>query len=215
MWDVLSDWVEFLVPRSNFMRLGVSLFVLAFGMAVSSSGQENKNERSKFEPRSEPGAGQELLKRFEGEWDVTKIIHRQSGAPSQAIGRCRQTMIHDGRFLQSEFTFEQSGRKTTGLGIIGFEPESGTFTSFWTDSRQTRMSVRQSRDRFDGKQIILYSRSLEADGKESRRSKTVSRLEDGDRKLIHRQYALGTDGRERLFMELTMTRRTVTSERPR
>ena len=123
-------------------------------------------------------------------------------------------MIHDGRFLQSEFTFEQGGRKTTGLGIIGFEPESGVFTSFWTDSRQTRMSVRQSRDRFDGKQIIiLYSRSLEPDGKESRRSKTVSQLEDGDRKLTHRQYALGADGQERLFMELTMTRRAVTSER--
>ena len=180
---------------------------LLFGMVMSASGQEKKGERSKFEPRSEPGAGQELLKRFEGEWDVTKTIHRQTGDPSQAIGRCRQTMIHDGRFLQSDFTFEQGGRKTTGLGIIGFEPESGTFTSFWTDSRQTRMSVRQSRDRFDGKQIILYSRSLEADGKESRRSKTVSRLEDGDRKLIHRQYALGADGQERLFMELTMTRR--------
>ena len=101
------------------------------------------------------------------------------------------------------------------MGMIGFEPESGTFTSFWTDSRQTRMSVRQSRDRFDGKQIILYSRSLEADGKESRRSKTVSRLEDGDRKLIHRQYALGPEGQERLFMELTMTRRPLASERTR
>ena len=142
-------------------------------------------------------------------------MHRQTGEPSRTTGRCRQTMIHEGRFLQSDFTFEQGGRKTTGIGIIGFEPESGVFTSFWTDSRQTRMSVRQSRDRFDGDQIVLYSRSLEADGKEARRSKTVSRLEDGDRKLIHRQYALGADGQERLFMELAMTRRTGTSESSR
>ena len=98
------------------------------------------------------------------------------------------------------------------MGIIGFEPESGTFTSFWIDSRQTRMSVRQSRDKFDGEQIILYSRSLEPDGKEARRSKTVSRLEDGDRKLIHRQYALDAEGKERLFMELIMTRRSAASE---
>src|SRR5262249_55281228 len=140
------------------------------------------------------------------DWDVTKPIYRQSGDPSRATGRCRQTMIHDGRFLQSDFTFEQGGRRTTGLGIIGFEPESGTFTSFWTDSRQTRMSVRQSRDRFDGKQIVLYSRSLDTDGKESRRSKTVSRLEDGGRKLVHRQYALGPGGEERRVMDLIMTR---------
>jgi len=93
------------------------------------------------------------------------------------------------------------------MGIIGFEPETGRFTSFWTDSRQTRMSVRQSRDRFDGTQIVLYSRSLDADEAQARRSKTVSRLEDGGRKLIHRQYALGPGGEERLVMELVMTRR--------
>jgi hypothetical protein len=191
------------------MRFAFSLFVIAFAMAPSTAfPQDQKREQSKFEPRSEPGAGQALLKRFEGDWDVTKSFYRQTGNPVGVKGTCRQTMIHDGRFLQSEFTFEERGKKTTGLGIIGFEPESGVFTSFWTDSRQTRMSVRQSRGRFDGTQIILYSRSLEPDGKESRRSKTVSRLEDGDRKLIHRQYAINPEGQERLFMELIMTRKT-------
>jgi hypothetical protein len=115
-------------------------------------------------------------------------------------------MIHGGRFLQSDFAFEQSGTKTTGLGIIGYDPESGRFTSFWIDSRQTKMSVRQSRDQFDGKQIVLYSRSLESDGNDARRSKTVSRLEDEGRKLVHRQYALGVSGEERLVMELIMVR---------
>jgi Protein of unknown function (DUF1579) len=112
-------------------------------------------------------------------------------------------MIHEGRFLQSDFVFRQGGKETTGLGIIGFEPESGKFTSFWTDSRQTRMSVRRSRDSFDGRQIVLYSHSLD-DGAEARRSRTVSRLEDGGRKLVHRQYALGPGGDERLVMELVM-----------
>jgi hypothetical protein len=197
------------------MRRAVFLIATAFAMVVSVLGQEQKSERSTFEPRSDPGAGQALLKRFAGDWDVTKTIHRQTGEPSRTTGRCRQTMIHDGRFLQSDFTFDQGGQKTTGLGLIGFEPESGIFTSFWTDSRQTRMSIRQSRDPFDGQQIILYSRSLQPDGKEARRSKTVSRLEDGDRKLVHRQYALGPEGQERLFMELTMTRRSGAPESSR
>jgi hypothetical protein len=154
-----------------------------------------------------------LLERFAGDWDVVKAFYPRTGEPVRVVGRCRQAMIHDGRFLKADFVFQQGGQSTTGLGIIGFEPESGTFTSFWTDSRQTRMSVRQSRDRFDGAQIVLYSRSLDADGKESRRSKTVSRLEDGGRKLIHRQYALGPQGEQRLFMELVMTRRTEPSAR--
>jgi hypothetical protein len=158
----------------------------------------------KFEPRSNPGAGQKYLEKFTGDWSVTKTFYPRSGEPIRAQGRCRQTMIHDGRFLQSDFVFQQGGRETTGLGIIGFEPESERFTSFWTDSRQTRMSVRQSQDRFDGKQIILFSRSLEGASDEARRSKTVSRLEDEGRTLVHRQFSLGAGGEERLVMDLVM-----------
>jgi hypothetical protein len=115
-------------------------------------------------------------------------------------------MIHDGRFLQSDFVFEQDGKSVTGMGIIGFDPATGLFTSFWTDSRQTRMSVRQSRDKFDGERIILYSRSLEDEVKDTRRSKTVTYLEDGGKKIMHRQYTLAPDGKERLMMELQLTR---------
>jgi hypothetical protein len=182
------------------MAAAASLAVVAAGSA-----QEPKDPLNRFEPRSTPGAGQKYLEAFAGEWSVTKTFYPRSGNPTRVEGRCRQAMIHDGRFLQSDFVFRQGGKETTGMGVIGFEPETGRFTSFWTDSRQTRMSVRQSRDPFDGRQIVLYSRSLD-DGPEARRSKTVSRLEEGGRKLVHRQYSLTPDGPERLVMELVMTR---------
>jgi Protein of unknown function (DUF1579) len=182
------------------------LLITAAGLA-----QGQRDAQTPFEPRSSPGAGQKLLEKFAGDWSVTKTFHPRTGEPVRTEGRCHQAMIHEGRFLQSDFVFEQGGRKTTGLGLIGFEPESGRFTSFWTDSRQTKMSVRQSQDPFDGTQIVLYSRSLEADGKEARRSKTVSRLEDEGRKLVHRQYALGPGGAERLVMELLMRKEPASS----
>ncbi|HEV3168456.1 MAG TPA: DUF1579 family protein, partial [Isosphaeraceae bacterium] len=153
------------------------------------------------------GSGQKLLEKFAGDWSVTKTFYPRSGEPNRAEGRCRQVMIHDGRFLQSDFVFEQAGKKSTGKGIIGFEPESGTFTSFWTDSRQTRMSLRQSRDRFDGETIVLYSRSLDPEAKELRSSKTTTRLEEDGRKLVHRQFSIGANGEERLMMELLLTRK--------
>jgi hypothetical protein len=163
---------------------------------------------AKFEPRSSPGAGQTYLERFVGEWDVAKAFFPRSGEPSRSKGTCRQSMIQAGRFLQSEFTFGEGDRRTTGLGLIGFEPESGVFTSIWVDSRQTRMSLRKSRESFDGSQIVLYSESLgAAEGKEARRSKTVSKIEGGDKKIVHRQYSLGPGGEERLVMELVLTRR--------
>jgi hypothetical protein len=119
-------------------------------------------------------------------------------------------MIHDGRFLQSEFVFGTGPTKTTGLGLIGFEPTSGKFTSVWTDSRQTRMSFRQSQDRFDGQRIVLYGQALGGDAA-ARRSKTVSELADGGNKINHRQYSVANDGQERLVMELILTRKPTGS----
>ena len=38
-------------------------------------------------------------------------------------------------------------------------------------------------------------------------SRTVTRLEDDGRKIVHRQYAIDADSKERLVMELILTRK--------
>lgn len=165
-----------------------------------------KDPQSTYEPRSRPGAGQKFLEKFVGDWEVAKTFYPQTGDPVRQKGECKQSMMHDGRFLRSEFVFGEGDAKTTGLGIVGFEPDTGLFTSVWTDSRSTRMSFRQSKDKFDGKEIVLYSRTLQ-EGKEGRRSHTVTRLEDDGGKIVHRQYTAGKDGKDRLVMELVLTRK--------
>ena len=79
------------------------------------------------------------------------------------------------------------------------------FTSFWIDSRSTRISVRQSRDPFDGAQIVLYSTPL-GEGTDARSSRTTTQLES-DGTVVHRQVSLQPDGSERPVMELRLTRR--------
>jgi hypothetical protein len=194
------------------MRLPIRMLLVGVVIAfLSQAGAQpppakDKDPQSQLEPRSGPGAGQKYLERFVGDWSVAKTFFPRSGEPAKSSGTCRQGMIHDGRFLQSDFTFESPSGKSTGMGLIGFEPASGKFTSVWTDSRQTRMSFRQSMDKFNGEEIVLYGTSFEPPAPEARKSKTVSKLEDGDKKLIHRQYSINADGTERLVMELTMTR---------
>jgi hypothetical protein len=166
---------------------------------------DKKDPLAAFEPKSNPGVGQQFLEKFVGEWEVAKSFHPKKGEPTQQKGMCRQTMIHGGRFLQSEFTFEVDGGKTTGTGLIGFEPETGKFTSVWIDSRQTRMSFRQAEGKFDGEQIVLFSKEL--DGKEGRRSKTITRMEDEGKKIVHRQFSIAQDNTERLLMELVLTKK--------
>jgi hypothetical protein len=168
--------------------------------------REKKDPQSAIEPRSAPGAGQKFLEKFVGNWDVVKTFHPRSGDPAVQKGECKQTMMHDGRFLKSEFVFQGDKAKTTGEGIIGFEAGTGAFTSVWTDSRATRMSFRQSKDKFNGEEIVLESQAL-GDAKEGRHSRTVTRLEDNGNKIVHRQFGTGADGNERLVMELVMTRK--------
>src|SRR5262249_14385602 len=83
--------------------------------------------------------------------------------------------------------------------------KTGKFTSIWFNSRSTNMSMRQSRDKFNGEEIMLYSAGLGEEGMGPPRSRTVTRLEDGGRKIVHRHYAKLPDGGERLMMELVLT----------
>ena len=138
---------------------------------------------------------------------MVKTFHaRGGGEPAVARGECTQHLIHGGRFLQSDFVFhEPTGGDTTGTGVIGFDAQTGKFTSYWIDSRSTRISIRQSEEPFEGQTIVLFAKSLGDPGPSSRRSRTLSVLEAGDTRLIHRQYS-DTPGEEpRLVMQLEMT----------
>jgi hypothetical protein len=169
---------------------------------------DKKDPQQQFEPKSAPGEGQKFLAKMAGEFSVAKTFYpRTPGAePTKTNGSCKQEMVHDNHFLRSEFTFDAPSGKTTGTGVIGFEPGNGKFTSTWFDSRQTRMSFRQSKDKFDGTKIVLYGVSFE-EAKDGRRSKTVTHLEDNGNKVIHRQFSIAADGTERIVMQLEMTRK--------
>jgi hypothetical protein len=197
--------------RRFFAALVAIVAVAANAKAQPPAGKssEKNDPQSAIEPRSGPGAGQKFLAQFVGDWDVEKGFHPRSGGEAvRTPGTCHQSMIHDGRFLQSEFTFGDGAAKTTGLGLIGFDPSAGTFTSVWTDSRQAKMSFRQGKEKFDGQRIVLYSEALggETGG---RSSKTVTELTDEGNKIVHRQYGIDADGKERLVMELVLTRKAV------
>jgi hypothetical protein len=163
--------------------------------------------QNRYEPRGKPGAGQALLAQFAGDWDVVKTFFPQNGAPVHTAGACRQWMIHDGHFLQSDFTFsEGDGSKTTGTGISGFDPATGRFTTVWYDSRQLTFSIRQSEGTFDGKEIVLYATSLDPD-RPGRRTVARAHFEENGRVLLHQHFLIDAAGKERLMLELRMTRK--------
>jgi hypothetical protein len=168
------------------------------------------NPQNAYEPATKTGAGQVLLAQFAGDWDVTKTFFPASGAPPvKTLGECRQTMIQGGHFLQSDFTFsERDGGKSTGAGISGFDPKTNRFTTVWYDSRQTTMSIRQSDGTFDGKEIVLYATSLDPD-RPGRRTVARAHLEENGHVLLHRHFLIDDAGKERMMIELRMTRKAA------
>jgi hypothetical protein len=194
-WTLLTAGMVALVPLSSGQEPGKA---------------QKKDPQERFEPRGAPGAGQKYLQKYVGEFNVVKTLSLREDQPVKTTGTCKQTMVQEGRFLQSDFVFDGAGGKTTGMGLIGFESNTRLFTSIWVDSRQTKMSIRQSKTPFDGDQIVLFSKSLAEDGKAGgRQSKTVTKLEEDGRKIIHRQYNMTPDGKDRVVMELVLTRKST------
>src|SRR5438067_5421465 len=166
-----------------------------------------------YEPPNAAGAGQKLLAQFVGEWDVVKTFFPMNGKPIVTKATCKQYMVQEGKFLQSDFTFFNSdGTKSTGTGISGFDPKTNRFTTVWYDSRQTTMSIRQSDGTFDGKNIVLWARALDTE-RPGRKTVARAHLEEDGRLLLHRHFLIDDSGAERMMIELRMTRKAAAKSR--
>jgi hypothetical protein len=196
MWRS-SDFAYHL-PTMKSWLLG---FLLVATAAVA---QQTHNQ---YEPPNQSGAGQKLLAQFAGDWDVVKTFFPRNGKPIVTKGTCKQYMIQEGKFLQSDFIFfNADGTKSPGTGISGFDSKTNRFTTVWYDSRQTTMSIRQSDGTFDGQNIVLWATPLDT---ENPGHKTVARahLEQDGHLLLHRHFLIDDNGQERMMIELRMTRK--------
>ena len=156
------------------------------------------------EKRSEARADRWLRVAVEGDF----IYAPPSGYdPVVTRGACRMAMIHEGHFLQSDFTFfDKDGSKSTGTGISGFDPKTNRFTTVWYDSRQTTMSIRQSDGAFDGENIVLWATPLDTE-RPGRKTVARAHLEKDGHLLLHRHFLIDDKGNERMMIELRMTRK--------
>jgi hypothetical protein len=183
----------------------MKIWILA--LLLLTNGAIAQQTHNQYEPPNAAGAGQKLLAQFAGEFDVVKTFFPKDGRPIVTKGSCKQYMIQDGKFLESDFTFfNTDGTKSTGTGISGFDSKTNRFTTVWFDSRQTSMSIRQSDGTFDGTTIVLWDTPLDT---EHPGRKTVARahLEENGRVLVHRHFLVDDKGNERMMIELRLTRK--------
>lgn len=189
--------------HQNAMKNWITAMVLIAATTIALAQQS----QSQYEPPNTAGAGQALLTQFTGEWDVAKTFFQSNGKQVVTKGRCKQYMVQDGKFLQSDFTFfNPDETRSTGTGISGFDSKTHRFTTVWFDSRQTTMSIRQSDGTFDGKNIVLWSTPLDPD-RPGRKTVVRAHLEEGGRLLFYRHFLIDDKGQERVIFEMRMTRK--------
>jgi hypothetical protein len=115
--------------NSRAMKTWITATLLIVSAAASAAVAQQVHNQNQYEPPNAPGAGQKLLAQFAGDWDVVKtffpINGNMNGKPIVTKGACKQYMIQDGKFLQSDFTFFNSdGTKSSGTGISGFDSKT-------------------------------------------------------------------------------------------
>lgn len=181
--------------------------VFAAMLAVSTAALAQQTH-AQYEPANAGGAGQKFLARMVGNWNFTDTFYgmRPNPHPQVTNGTCKQFMIQGNLFLESDFTFHHpNGTTTTGMGLSGFTPSDGKFTTVWLDSTRTEMSIRQSRGKFDGKTLALYAQQVDREHP-GRETFAKAHLEDNDKVLIYDHYYVGPDNKPHLMFEIKMTR---------
>lgn len=206
----MRKWVS-----ATFVAVTAAAVLMAGPTQDAAKQKPPADAQAAYEPRGTPGAGQALLAQFVGDWDLVKTFYpAKGGDPVQTRGECHQKMVQEGHFLESDFTFfERDGGKSSGKGVSGFDPKTNRFTTVWYDSRQTTMSIRQSDGTFDGKEIVLYATSLDPD-RPGRRTVARAHLEENGRVLLHRHFLIEDSGKERLMIELRLTRKPAAASKP-
>lgn len=187
-------------------RLVRAIRICAIAMLLTATAMVAQQTHNQYEPQNGPGAGQKLLAQFAGDWSVVDTFYPAQGQPRVSKGTCKQYMVKDGKFLESDFTFvDAAGKESSGTGISGFDPKTNRFTTVWFDSRRTQMSIRQSDGTFDGKNIVLGGTPLDNDNP-GRKTVARAHLEQNGHVLVYGHYMVGAGGKEQLMFEMVMTR---------
>src|SRR5688572_272455 len=88
---------------------------------------------------AKPGKEHEVLKKFEGEWDLTaKFVMEPGKEPLPAKGKESCKLILGGLFLLTTHDSDLFGG-FSGHGVMGYDLQKKKYTGSWVDSMNTAM----------------------------------------------------------------------------
>ncbi len=133
----------------NVKNLSVVLTVLVCATLSWSPAQARHDEAltpemqaqmAKMKEYSTPGPEHEILKAFEGEWNVSIRSWMKPGDKAEtSTGTSSIKWTLDGRFLKQKFKSTWMGQNFEGIGFVGYDKLKKEYVSVWLDNMATGM----------------------------------------------------------------------------
>jgi hypothetical protein len=140
-----------------------------------------------------------------GTWKVTgQIWMAPDQDPVPMEGLMKNTMILDGRYLETRYTATFMGQPFEGRGLDAYDNGEGKYVATWIDTMSTMIGTYQGTCENDGKVRTMHHELKHPDGKVSK-GKTVTTVIDD--KTYKMEAWRSVDGGEPFKeMEFTATR---------
>jgi hypothetical protein len=151
------------------------------------------------EGQPKPGPEHEMLKKFEGNWDVTV-----SFAGGESKGTASYKIGLGGFWLQHHFKGAFGDMPFEGRGVTGYDPQKKKYVSTWVDSMVPTLHL------FEGsfnKEGTTYTENGEVRGMDGQmhKTKSVHQFKDKDT-IVFTMYQID-EGKDEQMMQLTYKRK--------
>jgi len=146
-----------------------------------------------------PGPEQDMLKKFEGEWDATANF-----GGNESKGNASYKMGLGGLWLLMDYKGEFAGAKFEGRGATGYDPAKKKYVTTWIDSMSPSVLLMEGAFDKEGKTYTETGEGPGMDGKPMKMKSTYE-FKDNDT-IIFIMYGV-MDGKDQQMFKITYTRK--------
>lgn len=155
----------------------------------------------------EPQREHELLRQFEGDWDVrVQLTPDPEKPPTDCSGRETARMGLGGFWLSIRYEGQIDGRSVEGAGTLGYDPLKRKYVGSWTESGSPHLYVMEGEADSSGKVFTLTGEFTDPVTRKAARERIVHTIREADKRTLS-FYRYRDDGTEARIGQAEYTRR--------
>lgn len=155
-----------------------------------------------------PGKEQEILKQFEGDWEVRAKHTDPQGKTEESQGTESAQMGLGGFWLIIDHKGTYKGDAYQGHGLMGYDPQKAKYVGVWTDSMSPSLMTFDGQADSSGKTLTMYAECVDPSTGGKVTERMVFQFSDRDHRTL-RFYKPDDQGKEKMCAEMTYTRKSA------